>query len=101
MKKYAWCTFLILSVLTLQTMAMQKNTKGLLPEVSLDSNNEDKNTEKAFQSELMITKAENKAIESLTRIITKKKGAPDEADLLFRLAVFRLNTAIRRAELSI
>ena len=64
--------------------ASGNDVKGLLPEVRLNSSNEDQNNEKAFQSELMITKAENKAIESLTKILAKKKGSPDEADLLFR-----------------
>lgn len=72
---------------------MPENTKGLLPEVRLNSVNEDQNNSKAFQSELMITKAENKAIESLTRIIGRKKGTAEEADLLFRLAELYMRRA--------
>ncbi len=85
------------SVLTiflgLPALAMQQNTKGLLPEVRLEVDNEDQNQEKAFQSEVLITKAENKAIEALTRIISKKKGAADEADMLFRLAELYMRRA--------
>ncbi|MBC7742972.1 MAG: tetratricopeptide repeat protein, partial [Bdellovibrionaceae bacterium] len=80
-------------LLALPAIAMQENTKGLLPEVRLDSNNEDKNQETAFQSEVLITKTENKAIEALTKIIAKKKGSDDEADLLFRLAELYMRRA--------
>lgn len=73
--------------------AAPENVKGLLPEVRLNSTNEDQNTDKAMQSEMMITKAENKAIESLTRIITRKKGTAEEADLLFRLAELYMRRA--------
>lgn len=79
--------------LGLNALAMQDNTKGLLPEVRLDSANEDKNQEKAFQSEILITKSENKAIEALTRIIAKKKGTAEEPDLLFRLAELYMRRA--------
>lgn len=70
-----------------------KDTKGLLPEVALDSNDEDQNQETAFKSELLITKTENKAIESLQKIIQKKKGTPEEAGLLYRLAELYMRRA--------
>ncbi len=73
--------------------ATQDQMKGLLPEFRINSENEDQNQEKAFQSEILITKAENKAIDSLTKIITKKKGSPDEPDLLFRLAELYMRRA--------
>lgn len=66
--------------------AAEKNTKGLLPELSLKDNNETENDKKAFSSEVMITRSEIKAIESLQGILKKKKGAPEEADLWYRLA---------------
>lgn len=66
--------------------AAQENTKGLLPEVKLNSTNEDVNQKTAFNSEVLISKSELKAIESLKKIIAKKKGASDEADLYYRLA---------------
>jgi cellulose synthase operon protein C len=75
------------------TYASQEQTKGLLPEVRLNAENEDQNQEKSFQSEVLITKAENKAIDSLTKIIAKKKGSPEEPDLLFRLAELYMRRA--------
>ncbi len=74
-------------------LATQEQTKGMLPEVRLNSDNEDQNQEKAFQSEVLITKAENKAIDSLVKIIAKKKGTQDEPDLLFRLAELYMRRA--------
>ncbi len=92
MKSLIVLTSLTLSM-SLTAQAMQENTKGLLPEVRLDSQNEDKNQAKAFQSEVLITKSENKAIEALNRIIVKKKGSAEEADLLFRLAELYMRRA--------
>lgn len=73
--------------------AAAENTKGLLPEVKLNSDNEEKNQETAFKSEVLISKAENNAIESLKTIIKKKKGAPDEADMNYRLAELYMRRA--------
>lgn len=72
-------------LLSLASFAAERNTKGLLPEVRLN-NSEDENERKAFSSEIMITRSENKAIESLQTILKKKKGSPEEADLWYRLA---------------
>ncbi|ASD64134.1 tetratricopeptide repeat protein [Bdellovibrio bacteriovorus] len=66
--------------------AADKNTKGLLPEVSMTQGSESDNEKKAFSSEIMITRSENRAIESLQVIIKKNKGAKNEADLWYRLA---------------
>lgn len=66
--------------------AADKNTKGLLPEVSMSQGSETENDKKAFSSEIMITRSENRAIESLQTIIKKNKGAKNEADLWYRLA---------------
>lgn len=84
---------LLSSVIFSTALASPANTKGLLPEVKLNSDSEDKNQETAFKSEVMITKAENKAIESLTNILKKKKGAPDEPDLYYRLAELYMRRA--------
>ncbi len=70
-----------------------KETKGLLPEVALDATDENKNQDRALNSELLITKSETKAIESLTRILEKKKGTPEEAGLLYRLAELYMRRA--------
>ncbi len=87
-------SLLLLSLVsTTQAFSAQESTKGLLPEVKLNSDNEDKNQETAFKSEVLITKAENKAIESLTQILKKKKGSPDEADLNYRLAEMYMRRA--------
>lgn len=83
---------LILCLLT-STYTFAAEEKGLLPEVRLNSNNEDANTEKAFKSEVLITKAENKAIESLKKIIANKRGTPEEADLQYRLAELYMRRA--------
>ena len=95
-KKSPFLKCLILTTILL-TVYTQSNaaepTKGLLPEVRLNSDNEEQNQQKALQSELLISKAESKAIDSLTRIIIKKKGTPEEADLLFRLAELYMRKA--------
>lgn len=70
-----------------------QDAKGLLPEVNLNSDNEDKNQDTAYKSELLITKTETKAIESLQKIIQKKKGTAEEADLLYRLAELYMRRA--------
>jgi tetratricopeptide (TPR) repeat protein len=69
-----------------------EETKGLLSEIRLNDN-EDQNQNKSFTSEVMITKAENKAIESLKNIIKKKTGTREEADLLYRLAELYMRRA--------
>ena len=66
--------------------AETKTKKGLLPEVRLDSPDEDVNELKAATSEVLITRSENKAIESLQNILKTKKGSREESDLLYRLA---------------
>ncbi|WP_374001603.1 tetratricopeptide repeat protein [Bdellovibrio bacteriovorus] len=71
---------------SLYCFAAEKNAKGLLPEVRMDNGSESENEKKAFSSEIMITRSENRAIESLQTIIKKNKGAPNEADLWYRLA---------------
>jgi cellulose synthase operon protein C len=67
--------------------------KGTLPEVKLNSNNEDVNQSKSLKSELMITNAENKAIIALQKVIQKRKGSKEEPDLLFRLAELYMRRA--------
>ena len=71
MKKLIF-TFLIVSTQFTQfSRAASENVKGLLPEVGLSESNEEQNQIKSFQSEVMITKTENKAIDSLKLIIKK------------------------------
>lgn len=81
-------TALLLSfqLITTASLASEKTTKGLIPEISLNSGSEVENDKKALSSEIMITRSENKAIASLQSIIKKKKGSSVEADLWYRLA---------------
>lgn len=71
----------------------QENLKGLMPEIKLNSDNEEINQEKAFKSEILITKSENKAIETLIKILKKNKNPGEEVDLLFRLAELYMRRA--------
>ena len=86
---------LILTLLIFHQIALAapETDKGLLPELKLDSKNEDKNSDTAFKSEVMISKTENNAIESLKKIIKKMKGKPEEADLSYRLAEMYMRRA--------
>lgn len=87
-------SFIIVLLFAAQiTLAAQEEAKGLLPEVKLNSDNEEVNTEKAFKSEVLITKAESKAIDALKKIIAKKKGTAEEADLQYRLAELYMRRA--------
>lgn len=59
--------------------------KGLLPEVRM-TDNENENEKRALTTELMISRSEAKAIDSLQKLIVKKNGSPEQVDLLYRLA---------------
>ena len=83
----------LLLITGLELSAAQENLKGLLPEVKLNSQNEEANQEKSFQSEILITKSENKAIETLAKIIKKNAGNREEANLMFRLAELYMRRA--------
>lgn len=74
--------------------AEDKNDKrGLLPELKLDDKSEDKNEVKQLNSEIMISKAEDKAIQSLQALLKKRKGTAQESDLLYRLAELYMRKA--------
>jgi tetratricopeptide (TPR) repeat protein len=78
---------LLILIFSFQTLAASTEpVKGLLSEIRLSENNEEANQVKSFSSEVMITRTENKAIESLKTIIKKKAGTREEADLLYRLS---------------
>ncbi|MBC7457303.1 MAG: tetratricopeptide repeat protein, partial [Bdellovibrionaceae bacterium] len=88
------CLSLVVLATSMTSLASKtKDAKGLLPEVNLNSESEDKNQDMAYKSEMLITKSENKAIESLQKIIQKKKGTTAEADLLYRLAELYMRRA--------
>ncbi len=76
--------FLTLSI-SVESFA-KEDIKGVLPELKINSLNEDDNQKKALKSELMITKSENQAINSLISVLKKRKGSAEEADLWYRLA---------------
>lgn len=88
-----YIAYSLLVIIALHSTAQAEETKGLLPEVKLSSGDEDKNEQKSYNSEVLITKAENSAIESLEKIIKKKKNTPEEADLLYRLAELHMRRA--------
>lgn len=70
---------LLLSLVSIVSHA-QKMEKGLLPEF------QDKGEEQTISSEVLISRTESKAIESLQALLKKKKGSPEEADMWYRLA---------------
>lgn len=67
------------------TKSGKKTERGLMPELRL-TQDEKANEAKAMASEIVITRMENKAIETLQTLIKRKKGTAEEADLQFRLA---------------
>jgi TolA-binding protein len=75
-------------VVSESSFAKKEAGKGLLPEVRIgEGGNETDNDKKALTSEILITRSENKAIDSLQKLIkSKKPGSPENADLLYRLA---------------
>lgn len=77
--------FIIVTTTSLMCFASDKETKGLLPEIKI-GNIESENENRAYTSEMMITRAETKALESLTALLLKKKGSSEEPYLLYRLA---------------
>lgn len=83
-----------ISILNISTLAFAKQeTKGILPELKIDSTDEDANQKKALQSEVLITKTENRAIQSLIEILKRKKGSPQEAELWYRLGELYMKRA--------
>lgn len=87
-------TILFLSLILISTPLQAADDKrGLLPELKLDSKSEEKNELTQLQSEIMISKAEDKAIESLQVLLKKKKGTSQEPDLLYRLAELYMRKA--------
>lgn len=82
MKLLIYALFILLS----STTFAQKDQRGLLPEVQATPENEAENEKKSLNSEILITRTETKAIDSLQAILKRKKGQPEEADLWNRLA---------------
>jgi len=77
----------------LQVAAETSAERGLLPEIKLGTTDEESNQNKALHAEVMITKTEQEAIATLQKIILKRKGTPEEASLLYRLAELEMRRA--------
>ncbi len=77
---------LLVLFFSLDALAKKKDDRGLLPELNTQSSSEKETESQSLKSEVMISKTESKAIEALQNIIKKKKGTPQEADMLNRLA---------------
>ena len=83
-----------ISLFAVSTFAEDKNDKrGLIPELKLDDKSEEKNDIKQLNSEIMISKTEDKAIASLQSLLKKRKGTSQEGDLLYRLAELYMRKA--------
>ena len=63
----------------------KKDDRGLIPELHTEQNDHEGDN-KNLKSEVLISRTETKAIEALQNILKKKKGTPQEADYLNRLA---------------
>lgn len=81
------------SIVSSSGFAAEKQGKGLMPELRIDSTDETANQRKSLQSEVLISKTENQAIQSLIAIIKRRKGQPGEADLWYRLAELYMRRA--------
>ena len=64
--KYVITSLII--ILSLQAYP-KKDDRGLLPEIKPNANNESQSEQNALSSEILITKTETKAIESLQNIL--------------------------------
>ena len=88
---------LLLSILLIQSAfaqsKKQNNAKGTLPEVRMKDGSEAENEKTSMQAELLITKTETQAINSLTQLIKKYTGRPEEASLKFRLGELYMRRA--------
>lgn len=82
-------TKIFISLHLVLSMALAQNQKkderGLIPELHTEQNDQDSEN-KNLKSEVLISRTETKAIEALQNILKKKKGTPQEADYLNRLA---------------
>jgi len=79
-------TLIFILLISSPTFAQTDDKKGLLPELKINSNDEAVNEKKQVTSELMISRAEDKALVSLQALLKRNKGTAQEPDLLYRLA---------------
>lgn len=78
---------------SLTCWADSKPLKGTLPELAISEKDESANMKKAAKGEVLISQTENQAINSLTNIIKKKRGTPQEPELWFRLGELYMRRA--------
>lgn len=71
----------------------EPQVKGLLKDVRMTTDSEEKNQEKAIAGELLISKAEDSAIKALEKILVKRKGTVEESGLQLRLAELYIRKA--------
>ncbi len=86
MNRYATKIVLLVLISTSLIAAPKGDDRGLLPELNTQKSTETETDSQNLKSEVLISKTENKAIEALQNILKKKKGTPQEPDLLNRLA---------------
>jgi cellulose synthase operon protein C len=96
--KFGGNKLLILALITsfsgvLSAADKEAPPKGLLPELRIDSTDENANQKKAAQSEVLITKTENQAIQALVKILKRQKGSSQEPELWNRLAELYMRRA--------
>lgn len=75
------------------SLKAQEAPKGILNEIKMTESNEETNQDRAFNSEVMITRTENKAIDTLKTLIKRKANTREEVDLLYRLAELYMRRA--------
>lgn len=62
------------------------STPGMLSEIKPEFENEEASERRAIKGEVLISNAEEQALQSLLRILERRKGTAQEPDLLYRLA---------------
>ena len=94
-----WLILLLMVPMSLQAddldaPAKPKEVKGTLPELKVDAkNSEEQNEKNALETEILISKAENQAINTLQTILKRRKGTREEPQLWYRLAELYMRRA--------
>lgn len=85
--------FLVLLASIPSTASDKKDRRGLLPEIRMETGKENENEQRQLTTEILVTNAETAAIDSLLKLIKKKKNSEGEADLQHRLAELYMRRA--------
>ncbi|MCB0413349.1 MAG: tetratricopeptide repeat protein [Bdellovibrionales bacterium] len=83
---------LMSTVLLLSFPIMAKEKEDVLQNLKY-SNDEQANQQKAIQTELLVNKAEQQAVQQIQKLLRKYKGTPLEVDMMFRLAELYMRRA--------